>query len=146
MKKFTALFWMLIFLGVMVGCSEKTEAFDDESIIFEINTNSNDELQSNTIKITNETGYDLENLSLKISSPLDVLNSNNSIAERETFDFMEEFKIKSTETKDFSIPLVLKEGIEAADLEIDFDGSVVEENEKVPFKIGGSLSALVANP
>ncbi|HSH24504.1 MAG TPA: hypothetical protein VLA13_03085, partial [Massilibacterium sp.] len=108
MKKFTALFWMLIFLGVMVGCSEKTEAFDDESIIFEINTNSNDELQSNTIKITNETGYDLENLSLKISSPLDVLNSNNSIAERETFDFMEEFKIKSTETKDFSIPLVLK--------------------------------------
>ncbi|GAB3808923.1 hypothetical protein [Virgibacillus kimchii] len=127
----------------MVGCSEKTEAFDDENIIFEVNTNSNDELQSNTIKITNETGYDLENLSLKISYPLDVINSNNSNAERETFKFMEDLKIKSTETKEFSIPFVLKEGIEAGDLEIDFDGSVVEENEKVPFKIAGSLSALV---
>lgn len=83
---------------------------------------------------------------MKISYPLDAVNSNNSNAERETFECMEEFKIKSSETKEFSIPLALKEGIEAVDLEIDFVGNVVEGNEKVPFKIGGLLSVLIANP
>ncbi|WP_138419447.1 hypothetical protein [Aquibacillus sediminis] len=58
---------------------------------------------------------------------------------------MEEFKIKSNETKEFSIPNDLKEDYEPIDLEIVFKGNVVEGNIKNPFEIGGSLVVLVTN-
>ncbi|MGP4107766.1 hypothetical protein [Virgibacillus sp. L01] len=138
MKKCAVLIGIIIFLGMMIGCSENNEAFNDENIIFEV--------ESNTIELTNQSGFDLDNLSLKISYLLDEEKSNNSNAKREVVKFIEETKIKSNETKEISIPHNLKEGIEVVDLEIDFKGNVIEGNEKVPFNIVGSLSALVSNP
>nr|WP_289038985.1 hypothetical protein [uncultured Allobacillus sp.] len=147
MKKFTVLICMIIFMGLIVGCSANTESFDDKDIIFEVsNTKSNDDIQFNNIKIINKSGFNLDNLSLKISYPLDALKSTNGIGEKQTFEFMEEFKIKSNETKEFPIPLAFKKDIETSDLEIDFEGEVVEGNKKVPFEIGGSLSVLSAKP
>lgn len=147
MKKYTVLFCIIIFLSLMVSCTENKEVFDDEKIIFElVNAQSNNELQSNTIKITNETGFDLANLSMRISHPLSEENSDNSNNEIESFEFMEDFNIKSGEAKEFSIPLTLKEGIEAIDLEMDLEGNVVARNEQIPFEIAGSLRALVATP
>lgn len=137
MKKYIHLIGAVIFLGAMIGCSEKPGAFDDQNIIFEI--------ESNMIEITNETGFDLGNLSLKISEPLSERRSNSN-AERKTVKFIEEFNIKTNETEEIAIPLPLQEGIEAIDLDIDFNGKVIESNEKVPFEIGGSLSALAGNP
>lgn len=141
MKKQFAILIMII--GIVAGCSTTSKTFDDENIIFKVvDTQSNNELKLETIKITNETGFDLDNLSLKISYPLDTINTKNS-AERETVEIIDEFKMKSSETKDFSIPLTLNENIGAIDLEVDFKGNVVEGNKKVPFEIGGTLSALV---
>ncbi|ENH96920.1 hypothetical protein J416_08417 [Gracilibacillus halophilus YIM-C55.5] len=138
MKKYAVLMGIIFSLGVMVGCSEEKEAFNDENIIFIV--------ESDTIELTNQSGFDLDNLSLKISYPLNDEKLKNSNAEREVLKFIEETKIKSNDTKEISIPHNLKEGIEVVDLEIDFKGNVIEGNEKVPFNIGGSLSALVSNP
>lgn len=125
----------------------KKEVFDDENIIIElVDAQPNNELQSNTIKITNETGFDLANLSLKISYTLSEENSDNSNNKIKSFEFMEDFNIKSGEAKEFSIPRAFEEGIAAIDLEIDLKGNVVERNEEIPFEIAGSLRALVINP
>ncbi|MUK87828.1 hypothetical protein GMD78_05365 [Ornithinibacillus sp. L9] len=137
--KYLVLIGSIILLGVIIGCSEEKEAFDDENI--------NIEVKSNTIEIKNESGFDLDNLSLKISYPYDAEKSNNTSAERETVKFVEDFNIRSDKTREISMPLKLKEdGIETINLEIDLKGNVVEGNEKVPFNIGGSLSGLVINP
>ncbi|MBR7554398.1 hypothetical protein ACFFJI_12805 [Allobacillus sp. GCM10007491] len=138
MKKCAVLIGFIIFLGVMIGCSENKETFNDEYITFEV--------ESNTIELTNQSGFDLDILSLEISYPLNEEKLNNSNAKREVVEFLEETKVKSNETKEISIPHNLKEGIEVVDLEIDLKGNIIEKNEKVPFNIGGSLSAIVSNP
>ncbi|MFD2042740.1 hypothetical protein ACFSTA_00290 [Ornithinibacillus salinisoli] len=138
-KKCTVLISFIIMLGVIVGCSAKAESFDDENIIFKL---ADTEPTAKAIEITNKTGFDLVNLTLKISYPV---NKNNK-TETETIKSIEEFKIVSGETKEISIQLAPNEGIEATDLEVDLQGNVVKRNEKVPFKIGGALSALVSRP
>lgn len=130
-------------LALVVACSDKIQAFDDDNIIFEV-TDSRSSIETNTVEITNETGFDLENLTLKINYPLDTEDRSNSNNEREiVVEYMGNFKIKSSETKEFLIPDDLKEDFEPIDLEIDFEGNVVEGNKKVPFEMGGGLGALV---
>ncbi|MCT2534742.1 hypothetical protein NC661_04620 [Aquibacillus koreensis] len=134
MKKYAVFIGIIIFLGMTVGCSEKQEQFDGKNINFEV--------ESNTIEITNETGFSLENISLKISDPFDTVKSNNNNnTERETIIFIEELKFESNETKEISIPFTLK-----GSMELDFKGNRVKGNNKVPFHIVGSLMALVSNP
>src|SRR5699024_8279827 len=119
------------------SCSEKMKAFDDKNIFFEA--------KSNVIKITNKTGFDLENLSLKMSYHSSEINMESSIAEGKVTNLLENVKIKSEERKDFTIPFIPNDSIHEINYEIDLKGDVVEGNKKVPFEISGALSALVAS-
>lgn len=137
MKNFIFLTGIIIFLGMTVSCSEKMKAFDDKNTFFEA--------KSNVIKITNKTGFDLENLSLKMSYPSSEINMESSIAEGKVTNLLENLKIKSGERKDFPIPFIPNDSIHEINFEIDLKGDVVGGNKKVPFEISGALSALVAS-
>ncbi|MDC3413168.1 hypothetical protein [Terrihalobacillus insolitus] len=147
-KQCAILISLIMIMGVVVGCSTKTESFDDENIIFSVvDTQSNK--KSETIKITNETGFDLDNLTMKLSYPLNTENNSDNTSEMKTVNSIEEFNIKSGETKELSVPLSFDENLKSVDLDnphIELKGNVVEGNEKVPFGVVGALSALIEKP
>lgn len=129
----------VLFLGLLIGCSASAESFDDNNIIFDvINTEESDQLTSKTIEITNETGFDLDNLSLIISYSLDTENNNDS--NEETILSIEGFGMKTNQSIEFLISLPVDIDYDA--LEANFKGDVLYGNKKTPFEIVGILSAL----
>ena len=131
MRKSTVLSLFLL-LGVMVGCSEEIVEFNDKDIDFKVV-----HPDSNAIKITNGTEFDLVHLTLKVSYP--------ELTEKNTYETREEFTISSGQTKELPIMLDLQKGIEFDDLEIDLNGNVLEGKEKIPFQMGGTLGTLDRN-
>lgn len=136
MRKHINFIFCVLILGLLIGCSASAESFDDKNIIFDvINTEESDQLTSKTIEITNETGFDLDNLSLIISYPLATENNNHS--NRETILSIEGFGMKTNQSIEFLISLPVEKDFKS--LEADFKGDRLGRHKKIPFGMGGTL-------
>ncbi|AQQ53471.1 hypothetical protein [Planococcus lenghuensis] len=144
-------FRMIMILSVMAilgGCSGEAEVFNDENIRFAItDAKSNGGLSSHTIKISNKTGFELQNLSLELRVPTAEGNSEkfNEVVLR----VPEEFTIDSGETKKFRFLDTDIGDVGHTDLEeliIELNGNASKGNTETPFGIVGSLLALSGSP
>ena len=142
-KKLKFLIGFIMMLGIVVGCTENVKSFDDKNLLFKVvDSQTNNELKSNIIEITNETGFDLDNLSLKISYPL---HTSNDKSERKIVESIKKFRIKSNESKEISISIPIE--TDTTSLEIDVKGDVmIDKDKEMPFEIGGTLKTLTDIP
>lgn len=142
-KRSVVLIIFIMIFSIVVGCSANAESFDDKNIIFKVvDTQNNKASKSSVIEITNETKFDLDNISLDISYPL---SRSNDEPEKESVKYIKEFKIKSNETKKVKIAYPIERSLR--DLDVTIKGNVIiKKDEKMPFGISGGLEVLIETP
>ena len=132
---------LTIILLLVTGCSN-TEPFDDRNIIFkDVETKTSDFEISKRIEITNQTGYDLVNLQLKLS----YTTKNDDASESEESNIFDGFSLKAGESKTITIIVVLndKNNINLENPTLDFRGEYTDFFKRIPFGVVGHLSVLV---
>jgi hypothetical protein len=154
-KKYMILISSIILFGALFACSTKKENFNDENIIFNIvNSESTNEFNSYTIKISNKTGLDLTHLTFNLSYPIKTSNGskgNPFVVEGKTDNGIRPVNLKSGKTIKYSIFVPIIEVFSDTDLldfknpSVDLKGYVREGKKEIPFEISGGLRILVNN-
>ncbi|UOQ87169.1 hypothetical protein [Gracilibacillus salinarum] len=120
----------IVLLIVLAGCSSH---FNDDDIIFRVEEGGEPKLI-----VTNQTGFDLVDLSYELSYAVE--NENDE----EVLYPENDFTIKDAEQKEFSLPSTDDSNLDLNKLVVRLKGDVKTSLfKKVPFGISGSLSGLV---
>lgn len=144
---------LVILLGALYGCSDKSDGFNDENIIFKVlNSEATAEYKSYTIEITNNTGFDLTHLSLNLNYPIKTSKgskSNPYVVEGKTESTSKPINLKLGEPIVFSITAPIKEVFANSNL-LDFENPTIklegyykDGEEEIPFGISGGLSVVM---